>query len=285
MVRDINEGEYLFEDTSDDDDRKSTRTLSILGFSYDAWNPKEPRKPQFKNFCAWMKRSIVRGHPVMFGAYLKYCEDPEYDHIMPAVGIEYQNPNDYDPNDVIFFHNLFDDRELRSEMSEEAFSGTRTTCHKNCMEGGCLPLKVSLIVNIHPEANVFSASFSLYFQKNFGIAVTGYLDENHATVPVRLSISVPDEPNISLSNPEIPCEMDAIVTIEKLIAGETYVLLRYSSYEFVPTKGDAEDFLESRFDEKYTFIAEMDTYVYDDPVRIPSHGSTYYRCVSLSGKA
>jgi hypothetical protein len=74
--------------------------------------------------------------------------------------------------------------------------------------------------------------------------------------------------------------MDGIVTIRNLMVNKSYVLLRYSSYEYVPTKGNVKDFLSSDFDEKHEFVANDVIYIYADPKKIPSTGSVYYRCVS-----
>lgn len=76
--------------------------------------------------------------------------------------------------------------------------------------------------------------------------------------------------------------MDGIVTVRQLVNGKSYVLLRYSSYEHVPTKGNVNDFLSSNFDVKHEFVANDTTYTYADPKKIPSTGSVYYRCVPKS---
>lgn len=97
------------------------------------------------------------------------------------------------------------------------------------------------------------------------------------TFPVRLKVSAWNEPN--LCDDEQPIEMDGTVTVYNLTVGTVYVLLRYSSYRNVPTKGDADSFIQSRFDVKHQFVAEDTSYEYKDPKKIPSKGSVYYRCV------
>ena len=105
------------------------------------------------------------------------------------------------------------------------------------------------------------------------------MDEDHVTLPVRLSISAWNEPNPHPAYGEAPVEMDGVVTVNHLIVGKEYTLLRYSSYEHVPTKGGINAFLQSNFDEKLEFMANDTTYVYADPKKIPSTGSVYYRCI------
>ena len=109
--------------------------------------------------------------------------------------------------------------------------------------------------------------------------MTGILDENRVTLPVRLTVSVPNEPNTHPAYGEKPIEMDVIATVRNLIVGKRYALLRYASYKNVPTKGDAVDFLSSNYDEKHEFVATDYSYVYADPKKVSSSGSTYYRCV------
>lgn len=99
------------------------------------------------------------------------------------------------------------------------------------------------------------------------------------TLPVHLSVSECDEPNPAFY--ECPREMIGTVKINNLTIGNFYVLLRYSSYEYVPTKGDENVFLQSKFEEKHEFMATETNYVYEDPNTISSTGSVYYRCVRI----
>jgi hypothetical protein len=75
--------------------------------------------------------------------------------------------------------------------------------------------------------------------------------------------------------------MVGIVTVNNLTIGNFYVILRYSSYEYVPTRGDENTFLQSNFEEKHEFMAMKTNYVYEDPKTISSTGSVYYRCVRI----
>ena len=95
------------------------------------------------------------------------------------------------------------------------------------------------------------------------------------TVPLRLSVSAWSEPNPHPAYSEDPSEMDDIVNVRELNVNRCYVLLRYSSYEHVPTRGHAEDFLLSNYDVKHEFISTETVYVYEDPKKIPSTGSVY----------
>lgn len=142
LVRDINKGEYLVQKLSDDP-RDPKHTLSALGFTYDEWNWQTSSQPQFYDYCAWLKKSIIHEHPVMFVVYLLYFQGNEYDHIMPAIGIQYKDENQYDPEDILTFYNLFHDKQIHRTMDKNDLGATRKTCRKHCGDGGCIPLNVS----------------------------------------------------------------------------------------------------------------------------------------------
>ncbi|CAF3713023.1 unnamed protein product [Rotaria socialis] len=255
LIRDINKGEFLLQQLSPDDRRDPIRTIARFHFTYNEWDWMNSPQPQFRYFCRWMKRSILQRHPVMFGIFLPDMDSEDYDHIVPAVGIRYKNRNEYDPDDTIIYYDLYVTRKFEGSLSEDEMGSTRKTIsrQKNACDGR-IPLEVT-----------------------YGIAITGIVDEDRVTVPVRLAVSKWDEPNLAFN--EDPIEMDGIVTVYNLNIGNTYVLLRYSSYKNVPTKGDADAFIKSLHDFKHEFIADNTSYIYEDPEKIPSKGSVYYRCV------
>ncbi|CAF3485641.1 unnamed protein product [Rotaria sp. Silwood1] len=182
----------------------------------------------------------------------------DYDHIVPAIGIQYKNPNGYDPDDKLIYYDLYEKTSLEGTLSEDEMGSTRTmVSRKPNAEDGCIPLEI-----------------------DYGIAITGIIDEDRVTLPVRLVVSAWNEPNPAFH--EDSTEMDGAVTVYNLTVGNTYVLFRYSSYKDVQTKGDANAFFQSRFDVKHEFVADDTTYVYEDPKKIPSNGSVYYRCISRS---
>lgn len=99
------------------------------------------------------------------------------------------------------------------------------------------------------------------------------------TLPVHLAVSSWNEPNPIFR--DCCAQMKGTITISNLTIGEFYSLLRYSSYEHVPTQGDENTFLQSKFQSKHEFEATETSYIYADPNTIPSKGSTYYRCVRI----
>ncbi|CAF0763206.1 unnamed protein product [Adineta steineri] len=154
-------------------------------------------------------------------------------------------------------YDLFDVGQIEKNLNEEEFGATRETINdKEDADDGCLPLNV-----------------------DYGIAITGIVDEDSVTLPVRLSVSEWNKPNPRYH--EAPKEMRGTVTVNNLTIECFYTLLRYSSYTSVPTRGSANDFLQSGFDMRHEFMATNTDYVYEDPNVILSTGSVYYRCVLI----
>ncbi len=147
MIRDLNKGEYLLQTISAEDHRDPLNTMTILHFTYDVWDWKNSPQPQFRDFCRWMKRSILNKHPVIFGIFLpdSDCDDEDYDHIVPAVGIRYKNEDEYDEDDELISYDLYDKEAIEQKMSEDEFASTRTTIDtKEDADDGCIPLNVSV---------------------------------------------------------------------------------------------------------------------------------------------
>ena len=121
----------------------------------------------------------------------------------------------------------------------------------------------------------------LYSQSKvaYGIAITGIVDDDQTTLPVHLSVSESEEPDPWV--PKDSIEMDGTVTVKHLTVGKGYTLLRYASFEHVPTKGHVEAFLQSNYDTEHHFTATDTTYMYNDPKKIISTKSVYYRCVPI----
>ena len=256
LVRSINQGEFLVTDDGND-----ANTLTRLLFDFERWPFEDKDEPQFEGYCAWLKAHLLQGHPCIITTYLDDVDDKsdEYDHIMPAVGIQYSGTKDsYDPTDVLLFHNLFDLTLLERQLSTNDMIKTRDTCKDATETGGCIPERV-----------------------DYGYAIVGIRDEQRATLPVRLQVDSSDEPNISMGAP--PIMMKGTITVFNLEPQQDYVLLRYASHRFVPKSGDAQAFLRSRYHRRHEFRATGNTYTFVDPEKIPSKESTYYRCVPAKG--
>ncbi len=252
MIRSINQGEFLITD-----DENDVATLTRLLFVFEKWRFDNEHEPQFKRYCIWLKQHIVRQHPCIVTVYLDDADDKDddYDHIMPAIGIEYTGTDySYDSKDVLLFYNLFDLKLLERQLSIDDMIKTREACNHTTATGGCFPQHT-----------------------NYGCAILGIQDEHRATKRVRLEINLSDEPNLSIGDP--PVLMQGTITVFELESDQDYVLLRYDSHKHVPTSGDVQTFLRSKYSERHDFRANSDIYSYKDPKGIPSNGATYYRCV------
>jgi hypothetical protein len=101
----------------------------------------------------------------MFAAYVLYMQDPVYDHIMPAIGVQFRDENQYDPEDMLIYYNLYHDKQIQRKMSNNDLAATRKACRKHCGEGGCIPLNVStLFRHVCRTEEYDDVSFSLLFQ-------------------------------------------------------------------------------------------------------------------------
>ena len=150
LVRSINKGEYLLQPLSAKDKRDPLRTLTMLHFTYEEWDFAKSPQPQFDGFCHWMKRSLLREHPVMFGIFLPGLEFDDYDHIVPAVGICYENEDGCDNcRDKIIYFDLYNQENVEKCLSKTEFSVDRESIHqKRISSDGCLPLNVSILIRL-----------------------------------------------------------------------------------------------------------------------------------------
>lgn len=186
LIRSINEGELLITDDGNDAD-----TLETLLFDFEKWNFKKEVQPQFEQYCIWLKKHLIQRHPCIIAVYVADAEDEddEYDHIMPAIGIQYSGSDEkYDSHDVLLFYNLFDLKLLERQLSTHGMIKTRQTCKNTTNTGGCLPQRI-----------------------NYGYAILGIKDEQKVTVPVRLKVNVSSESNLSMG--ASPIIMQGTITV------------------------------------------------------------------------
>lgn len=209
-----------------------------------------------------MKAYLAAGSPVILGEYLTDgTNDPDYDHIVPAVG--------FSSTGYLTYYNLYQPTAMVLPFAR--LNATRRSCKRSLTQGGCIPSKV-----------------------DYGAAVTGIIDADHVTLPVRLAVNRPDEPNYSKvdptdpdeyrTSPEKPALMHGTVTVTGLTPGNKYRLMRFNATLHVPTKGTAASFLASSYESFVDFTAPskrngVSKWVYVDPRPFLSSGTVFYRCV------
>jgi hypothetical protein len=185
------------------------------------------------SFLAWVKQNVVNGYPVAIGIYtneyLFYgntkstAGDPDYDHIVPVTGFSSNHPltsTSYYSDDIL----TFSDNGLWGNPSNPpyifsypigSFQATRKEANS----------KTGAIYSVTNDAS------------NYGIAVTGVMDTDHDTMPVRVATNVNDEvPAIvdgSNTRPA-PMSLTLTITVSGLEPGVTYNLYRYNNFTSVP---------------------------------------------------
>jgi hypothetical protein len=229
----------------------ATKALAALHVDHVDWDSSAP-KPQFQSFVSWMKGYVASGVPCIYAIYLTDGnDDPDYDHIVPAVGVTYGDLSTYAASDTLTSNDNFDDQLTRAFGT---LSGTRASCAYSSTQGGCIPQDV-----------------------DYGVAFLGFLDAQHVTLPVSIKVPGDSEPNTSLG--ASPSALTATVSVSGLQSGAHYSLLRYDDYTKVPEDASAAGFLASSYTSRVDFTATGATWDYADPKTFPSNGAVYYRCV------
>jgi len=217
------------------------------------------KQPTSKAFLTWVKSNVVAGSPVVIGVFANQSRfygtanpnagDTEYDHIVTVTGITstraLTGPTMYYADDVL----TFNDGGL--------WTGT------NGQPQNAFSYPFGTFATTRQRANAKTgAVYSLKSGADYGIAITGIIDLNRDTVPVRLTTSV---------NAETPTMVDGsntrpaakpvtlTITVSSLKPGTTSNLYRYSSMANVP---------DSRFNANAAKAAQKWT------ITIPA-GSTY----------
>jgi hypothetical protein len=211
-----------------------TYAATQMHLTYTEWNTSA--ETSTNQFLAWVAGEVVAGHPVAIGIYtneyLFYGKtnpnagDPDYDHIVPVTGVASNspltNPATYYSTDII----TFNDNGLWTGTPSgqpqyvfsypfESFEATRRQANSK-------------------TGNVYSVSSD---GSNYGIAITGVIDQDRETVPVSVATNLnyekPAIKNRSNARPS-PEPLTLTVTVSGLQPGTSYNLYRYNSMASVP---------------------------------------------------
>ncbi len=192
------------------------------------------KQPTSRAFLTWVKSNVVAGSPVVIGVFANQSRfygtanlnagDTEYDHIVTVTGItstrSLTGPTIYYADDVLTFNDggLWTGTNGQPQNSFSYPFGTFATTRQ--------------------RAN--SRTGAVYSLKNgadYGIAITGIIDLNRDTVPVRLTTSVNAETPTMVDGSNTrpaPKPVTLTITVSSLKPGTTYNLYRYSSMANVP---------------------------------------------------
>ncbi|HEV7322322.1 MAG TPA: C39 family peptidase [Ensifer sp.] len=196
------------------------------------WNT--DAKPNGNDFLAWVKENVAAGYPVIIGVYMNHylfeesededAGEEEYDHIVPVIGVSsnrpFTKPSRYDSDDVI----TFSDNGL--------YSGDGQPAYLYSYAFGSFQAN-------RKEANSKSRPVYSLRRKggNYGIAVTGIIDRDGKTLPIRLSTNAnyekPAMREGSNTRPK-PQKLTLTVNVSGLRPGVPYTLYRYNNFDSVP---------------------------------------------------
>lgn len=204
------------------------------------------RNGSTEDFLAWVKRNVVHARPVIVGVYMNESvfssssdESQQYDHIVVVVGVRSQHAlsdGRYYADDALTFsdNGLYDVHPLPHPghwkplppffFSDEFGPFQRTRAQAN-----------------EPSAPIYSLPVDGRGQHpgNFGIAISGVVDRDRETLPVRASASkmweYPYMRDGSNARPK-PEPLTLTVTVSRLKPGVPYTLYRYDAFSSVPNE-------------------------------------------------
>lgn len=209
-------------------DRRAASNLHLNSIEW-----KTSKETSTEQFLTWVKRNIIRGYPVAIGVftneYLFYgntdpdAGDPQYDHIVPVFRIRSHHPvssRRYFSDDRVSFsdNGLWGNSHTRKyhfTYPFGAFQSDRTQANA-------------------PNGPVYALPNGA---RNYGIAITGVMDTDGDTLPVRVATDknyeAPAMKDGSNARPT-PMPLTLKITVSKLIPDTLYRLYRYSDLASVP---------------------------------------------------
>jgi hypothetical protein len=82
-------------------------TLDKLAFNFEVWDFNKTT-PQYKDYLIWLKKQLNNFHPVIITVFVKGLNDPDYDHILPAIGFTSSDTTSFHDNDQLIFNDCYD---------------------------------------------------------------------------------------------------------------------------------------------------------------------------------
>lgn len=227
-------------------------------------------------FLTWVKGNVVAGYPVVIGVFTNEYRfygttkpgagDAEYDHIVPVTGITSTHPltgpTTYYADDIITFNDngLWSPGGVPQNVFSYTFAGFPATSQQANAKTGPV--------------------YSLKNGADYGIAITGIIDQSHETVPVRLTTNVNAEtPAIANGSTTRPAARPVTLTITMsgLTPGTTYTLYRYNSMASVPDSNINAN--SAKATQKWTIVATDSSYTMTQTIM--SSEIAVYRAVAV----
>ncbi len=244
-------------------DRRAAERMHLKSIE---WNGRGQRSTG--EFLRWVRRHVLRGEPVAIGVFnnerLLYgnhdpdAGDPQYDHIVPVVGVESRGPGG---GRLSFSDNglwgTLPDHPYFFTYSFRAFPADRQQANA-------------------PHGPLYSLPD---YGRNYGIAITGVTDRTGDTLPVRVLTSVNYESPV-MKNGEnarpAPMPLTLTVVVSELVPGVRYRLYRYDRLGAIPD-GNFNARAASAAESRDIQLSSGSTYVLTR--EILSDEVAAYRCV------
>ena len=210
-------------------DINAAEAMRLQAVAFDSESQQSTRQ-----YLTWVKSMVLRGFPVIIGVFTNMSEfddssdgESEYDHIVPVLGVGSQAPlsasnRTYRGTDVISF-------------SDNALDGNTSA------NSAVFRYRFNAFQKTRSQANdPDSASYSLRNKPmNYATAVTGVMDPDGVTIPVRLTSNadgegVQDEDEMDAPPAARPINLTATVSIPDQNLGYTVYL--YDDFTKVPIR-------------------------------------------------
>jgi hypothetical protein len=230
--------------------------LAALGLEADVFPTERIDPPQYKVFELWAKKHLARKHPVITTSYVAgVTSDNPVDHLITLTAFMAARLDAYSSDDLFILNHHLAQTTYGLPGAPFAFAQrTRWLFDERAMTG--------------PGATYM---YAIQKETDYGLAITGTSNRSSAARPVRVEVDRIDEPN--LINGELPVQLAAEITVEKLTPGTSYVLYRYNDPAMVPTK----NYSAHPYSSKKVFKATHERNTLQDT--ISSDGVAVFRCV------
>ncbi len=208
-------------------------TAKAMRLSATAFNTAQ--QPNSTAFLTWVKSNVTAGYPVVMGVFQNQSRfygtrnlnagDAEYDHIVIATGITstrpLTGPATYYADDVVTFNDNGLWTKTPNGQPQNSFS-----------------YSFGSFATTRQRANALTGPvYSLKSGADYGIAITGIMDLNRETVPVRLTTSTNAETPVMINGSNTRPAAKPVtltITVSNLKPGTPYTLYRYNSMANVP---------------------------------------------------
>lgn len=261
-----NKGELLL----GSNDRRAAREMRLQA---EAWNGNRQRSTT--QFLNWVKHHVLRGHPVAIGVYnnefLLYgntdpgAGDPQYDHIVPVTRVASRSGGLRGQRLTFSDNGLWGspgDRPYFFTYSFRQFPSNRSQANRR--KGPLYSL---------PD-----------YGRNYGIAITGVIDRDGDTLPVRVATNRnyehPNMPRDSTARPPA-LPLTLTVTVSGLEPGVEYRLYRYARLDAIP-HSEFNAHAANAAEVRTIRIARGSTHTFEQ--RILANEVAAYRCVRADAR-